>query len=77
MKTGEFVEFSPNAIVLGRATIGDFSQIGSNATILPDLTIGKNVIIGAGAVVTKDVPDNEIWIGSPARFYKKNKPLKL
>lgn len=47
------------------------ASIGANATILAGVTIGENVLIGAGSVVTKDVPDNEIWIGNPAKFYKK------
>ena len=47
-------------------TIGDNVRIGSNATILP-VRIGNNVVIGAGAVVTKDVPDNTIVKGNPAR----------
>jgi len=41
--------------------------IGSNATLLP-VTIGENVKVGAGAVVTKDVPDNCIVTGNPARI---------
>lgn len=48
------------------------ASIGANATILAGITIGENALIGAGSVVTKDVPDNEIWIGNPAKFYKKN-----
>jgi len=75
--TKDFVEISPNAIILGHVTIGEFSHIGSNATILPNVMIGKNVIVGAGSVVTKDIPDNEVWIGNPARFYKMNKILDL
>lgn len=47
------------------------ASIGANATILAGTTIGENALIGAGSVVTKDVPDNEIWIGNPAKFYKK------
>ena len=46
--------------------IGDNVRIGSNATILP-VKIGNNVIIGAGAVVTKDIPDNSIVKGNPAK----------
>jgi len=55
--------------------VGGYSQIGSNSTILPDLVIGENVIIGAGSVVTKDVPDNCIVVGTPARVVKKSSPL--
>jgi len=44
--------------------------IGSNATIFP-VTIGKNATVGAGSVVTKDVPDNVIVVGNPARIIKK------
>lgn len=43
------------------------ASIGANATILPGITIGENAIIGAGSVVLKDVPDNTIWVGNPAR----------
>jgi len=44
------------------------ASIGANATILPGLVIGENAIVGAGAVVTKNVPDNAIVIGNPARI---------
>lgn len=45
--------------------------IGSNATLLP-IIIGENALVGAGAVVTKDVPDNCIVVGNPARIIKRN-----
>ncbi|MGT2666065.1 sugar O-acetyltransferase [Streptococcus rifensis] len=41
--------------------------IGAGATILPGITIGENAIVSAGAVVTKDVPDNAIVAGVPAK----------
>lgn len=44
--------------------------IGVNTTILPGVTIGKNSIVGACSVVTKDVPDNTIVVGNPARVIK-------
>lgn len=43
------------------------ASIGSNSTILCGITIGKNAIVGAGSVVTKDVPDNAIVKGNPAK----------
>jgi len=47
------------------------ASIGSNATILCGITIGENSLIGAGSVVTKDVPNNSIVVGNPARIIKK------
>lgn len=43
------------------------ASIGSNATILAGVTIGAGAIVGAGAVVTKDVPENAIVAGVPAK----------
>ena len=51
-------------------TIGNDVWIGGNVTILPGVTIGNNVVIAAGAVVTKDVPDNCIIGGVPAKKIK-------
>jgi len=44
--------------------------IGANATILPGVTIGENAVVAAGAVVTKDVSDNTIVGGIPAKIIK-------
>lgn len=44
--------------------------IGANATILPGVTIGKNAVVAAGAVVSKNVPDNTIVGGIPAKMIK-------
>ena len=44
--------------------------IGVNVTILAGVTIGENAIVGAGSVVTRDVPDNAVVVGSPARVIK-------
>ncbi len=54
--------------------IGDDVWIGGNCVILPGVTIGNNVIIAAGAVVTKDVPDNCIVAGVPAKKIKNLEP---
>jgi acetyltransferase-like isoleucine patch superfamily enzyme len=45
--------------------------IGANATILPGVTIGENAVIAAGAVVSKDVPDDVVVGGIPAKIIKK------
>ena len=45
--------------------------IGAGATILPGVTVGENAVVGAGAVVTKDVDDNTVVGGNPARVIKR------
>ncbi|MCG8571865.1 MAG: N-acetyltransferase [Spirochaetes bacterium] len=47
------------------------ASIGSSATVLGGVTIGENAIIGAGSMVTKDVPDNTIVAGNPAKILRK------
>lgn len=44
--------------------------IGAGAVILPGIKVGENSIVGAGSVVTKDVPDNTVVAGNPAKFIK-------
>ena len=64
-RSKQFLSTYPKTVVKKGASIG------ANATILPGIIVGENAMIGAGSVVTKDVPANEIWVGNPARFYKK------
>src|SRR5690625_5022176 len=53
--------------------IGENVWIGSNATILPGVTIRDNAVVAAGAVVTKNVPENTVVAGVPAKATKKIK----
>jgi len=63
------------AAISGLARIGDCSTIGTNATVLPRVTIGRNCFVGAGAVVTKDVPDNAVVAGVPAKIIRYRDPI--
>jgi len=47
------------------------ASIGTSATILCGVTIGENVIVGAGSVITKDIPDNVVVAGNPARVLRR------
>lgn len=55
--------------VVGRLKKG--SRFGASVVIMPAVTIGENSEIGACSQVRKDVPDNEVWFGIPAKFYRK------
>ncbi|AGF56088.1 MULTISPECIES: sugar O-acetyltransferase [Clostridium] len=69
-------------------TIGDNVWVGGSVVINPGIHIGNNVVIGSGSVVTKDIPDNVIVVGNPAKvireiteedrkYYYKNKEFDV
>lgn len=58
------------ALMVKPVVIKNGAWIGAGATILPGVTVGENSIVAAGAVVNKDVPDNTIVGGVPAKFLK-------
>ena len=51
-------------------TIGNNVYIGEGCIILPGVNIGNNVIIGARSIITKDIPNNSVAVGSPAKVIK-------
>ena len=57
-----------------RTEIGDDAFIGSDTLLRAPVKVGKNAATGAGAVVTRDVPDDHIGIGMPARMRTRKKP---
>lgn len=66
------VEIGPGATLCGRVHVGRDTWIGAGATVLPRLAIGANSIVGAGAVVTRDIPDNVVVAGNPAKVLRPN-----
>ncbi|SDK49485.1 N-acetyltransferase [Sediminibacillus albus] len=54
-------------------TLKKGAKVGNNATLLPSVTIGERVIVGAGAVVTKNITDDDVVAGSPAKPLNKRK----
>jgi len=55
----------------GKVSLEKNCKIGTHSTIMPNVTIGENSIIAAYSFVTGNVPKNELWLGIPAKFYKK------
>ena len=53
-------------------TVKKGASIGANATILPGVTIGESAMVGAGSVVTKDIPENAVVVGNPAKVVRFN-----
>jgi maltose O-acetyltransferase len=51
-------------------SIGDNCWIGGGAIILPGISIGNNCVIGAGSVVTKNIPNDSMAVGNPAKVIK-------
>ena len=65
---GDYAHLAPGVLLGGDLSIGDRVFIGLGASVLPGLRIGNDVAVGAGAVVVRDVPDNTVVAGVPARI---------
>jgi acetyltransferase-like isoleucine patch superfamily enzyme len=91
VEIGDYVFIGPNVVFTddlhpmncptylkckGGAKVLDYARIGANSTILPGVIIGRNSLVGAGSVVTKDVPDNAVVVGNPAKVINKVENLK-
>lgn len=63
--------FSEQGYTTKKVIIGKNVWIASSSIILPGVTIGNNVVIGAGSIVTKDIPDNSLAVGNPAKVIRK------
>lgn len=68
---GDFVHIAPGAVLAGNVRIGAHSFIGANSVIKQGIKIGEYVTIGAGSVVLKDIEDNCIVYGNPAKQIAK------
>jgi len=67
----DFVNLGPGVRLAGGVRVKKGAYVYTGASVIPTITIGSNSIVGAGAVVIKDVPDNVVVVGNPARVLKK------
>lgn len=66
-RIGSFCHICPGVHLGGNVTVGEGSWIGIGSQVIQGVTIGQNVLIGAGSTVIRDIPDNAVAMGSPAR----------
>lgn len=66
-KLGEYVTICPSASLAGNVDVGEGTMIGIGAVVKNGVKIGSNCLIGAGSVVVKDIPDNSVVKGNPAK----------
>ena len=70
-EVGEYAHVAPNAAMGGGSSLGAFSHLGIGASVLPCVHIGAHSVVGAGAVVVKNLPDEVVAIGIPARIHRQ------
>jgi len=67
-----FSSIAPNVTVGGNCKIGQYSAIGIGANIIHNISIGVNCIVGSGSLVTKNIKDNLVYYGVPAKFIRSH-----
>lgn len=64
---GDHAHIAPGVRLGGEVQVGEGTLVGIGSTVLPGCKVGAWCTIGGGAVVTRDVPDGEVWTGTPAK----------
>ena len=67
---GDYSTILPSVNISGYVNIEEMVSVGTGAKIIQELRVGRNTIIGAGAIVTKDIPQNVVAVGMPAKPIK-------
>jgi sugar O-acyltransferase (sialic acid O-acetyltransferase NeuD family) len=66
----DFATLASGVSLGGNVHVGQSAYIGAGALILESCSIGPGALVGMGGVVTQDVPDREVWVGVPARYFR-------
>jgi len=70
----DFVQIAPGANLSGVVTVGTGTFVGAGAVVIENVTLGEWSTVGAGSVVIRDLPDNVVAVGCPARVIKNGFP---
>lgn len=70
-RIGNYVTIAPGAVTGGNVVIGDYSAVLLGAKVVNRIRIGEHSVVGAGSVVLRDIGDQLLWYGVPARFVRK------
>lgn len=74
---GDYCFIAANSTICGHVVINEGTYIGAGSVIRDEVKIGSNCIIGMGSVLTKDVPDNSVVYGNPAKVVGNNDSLQV
>lgn len=76
-KIGKACLISVSSVVGARVCVDDYTMFGIGSIAITGIDrIGKNVMLGAGTTVTKNIEDNVLAVGSPARVIKQREPIE-
>lgn len=67
----DYASVSAGSVLGGHVEVFSYAAITLGCTIFDRISIGKNSVVGSGSLVTKDIPDNQLWYGNPAKFIRK------
>jgi sugar O-acyltransferase (sialic acid O-acetyltransferase NeuD family) len=69
-RIGNFVHICPGVHLGGNVSVGDGSWLGIGSQVIQGIKIGNNVMVGAGSTVVRDIPDDAVVMGTPARIVR-------
>lgn len=75
-KMADYSSLSAGVVSGGYFSLGNYSAIALGVTVLDRVTIGENVVVGSGSLVTKDLKDNGLYYGVPAKRVRDRKPFE-
>lgn len=70
-KVGDYSHIGPGTHLAGNVVVKSEAFLGVGVSVVPEKAIGEKAIVGAGGVVLSDVPNDQVWVGTPAKFLKQ------